>query len=386
MEKKIYMDNAATTRVDPRVVEAMNPYFSEKFGNTMSLHSFGQEAKTVLDRSRRAVAETIGAKAEEVIFTGSATESNNFALKGIAFANAEKGKHIIISAIEHPCIMESAAWLEKRGFRVTRIGVDRFGSVDPSDVADAIKDDTILVSIIHASNEIGTIQPIGEIGAICKERKVLFHTDATQTLGKIPIDVNELNVDMMTASAHKLYGPKGVGFLFVRRGIKIDPLLHGGGQESNLRSSTVNLPGIVGFAKACEISRDEMTSDNERIVGLRDKLISGIMEIDDVELNGHPEMRLANNINVRFFFVEGEALVIRLDMIGIAVSTGSACSSNKLQPSHVLMATGIKPQEAHGSLRISLGKWTTEEEVDHVLEVLPDTIEKLREISPFGKR
>ncbi len=380
------MDNAATTRVDPRVLEAMNPYFSQKFGNTMSLHSFGQEARMTLDRSRRSVAETIGAKAEEVVFTASATESNNFALKGVAFANTEKGKHIIISAIEHSCIMESAAWLEGCGFEVSRVGVDRFGLVNPSDIAKAIRDETILVSVIHASNEIGTIQPISEIGAICKERGVLFHTDSTQTMGKMPINVGELNVDMLTASAHKMYGPKGVGLLFVRRGIKITPLLHGGGQEFNLRASTVNLPGIVGFAKACEISRDEMASDNERILRLRDRVISGIMKIDDVELNGHPEKRLANNINVRFSFVEGEALVIGLDMLGISVSTGSACSSNKLQPSHVLMATGIKPQEAHGSLRISLGKWTTEEEIDYLLNVLPETIQKLREISPFKRR
>ncbi len=380
------MDNAATTRVDPRVVEAMQSYFSDKFGNTMSLHHFGQEAKVALDDSRRTVAGMIGSKPEEIIFTGSATESNNFALKGVAFANTERGKHIIISAIEHPCIMESARWLEKRGFKITRIGVDRFGSVNPDDISKAIRDDTVLVSIIHASNEIGTIQPISEIGAVCKKRGVYFHTDSTQILGKNPINVKELNVDMLTASAHKMYGPKGVGFLFLKRGIKIDPLLHGGGQESNMRSSTVNIPGIIGFAKACEISLNEMKKENERVTRLRDRLKEEVLKIDDSELNGHPEKRLANNLNVRFSFIEGESLVIRLDMEGVAVSTGSACSSNKLQPSHILLAMGIKPQEAHGSLRISLGRWTTDKEVDRFIEILTETIKKLRAISPFGRK
>ena len=377
------MDNAATTRVDPRVSTAMQPYFNNKFGNTTSLHSFGQEAKMALDESRKMIAGMIGSRVEEIIFTGSATESNNFVLKGIAFANASRGKHIIISAIEHPCIIESAAWLEKLGFDITRVSVDKFGLVDPSDIKDAIKKDTILVSVIHASNEIGTIQPISEIGAICREKGVYFHTDATQTLGKMPIDIRQLNVDMMTASAHKMYGPKGVGLLFLKRGVKIDPLLHGGGQESNMRSATLNIPGIVGFAKACEISLKEMGDDDKRISQLRDKLLNEIMKIEGVELNGHPEKRLSNNINVRFSCLEGESLVLQLDIFGIAVSTGSACSSHKLQPSHVLMATGIKQQEAHGSLRISLGKWTTEEEIDYFIKILPEAVEKLRKISPF---
>ncbi len=377
------MDNAATTRVDPRVSTAMQPYFNNKFGNTTSLHSFGQEAKMALDESRKMIAGMIGSRVEEIIFTGSATESNNFVLKGIAFANASRGKHIIISAIEHPCIIESAAWLEKLGFDITRVSVDKFGLVDPSDIKDAIKKDTILVSVIHASNEIGTIQPISEIGAICREKGVYFHTDATQTLGKMPIDIRQLNVDMMTASAHKMYGPKGVGLLFLKRGVKIDPLLHGGGQESNMRSATLNIPGIVGFAKACEISLKEMGDDDKRISQLRDKLLNEIMKIEGVELNGHPEKRLSNNINVRFSCLEGESLVLQLDIFGIAVSTGSACSSHKLQPSHVLMATGIKQQEAHGSLRISLGKWTTEEEIDYFIKILPEAVKKLRKISPF---
>lgn len=377
------MDNAATTRVDPRVSTATQPYFNNKFGNTTSLHSFGQEAKIALDESRKMIAGMIGSRTEEIIFTGSATESNNFALKGIAFANISRGKHIIISAIEHPCIIESAAWLEKLGFDITRVSVDKFGLVDPSDIKDAIKKDTILVSVVHASNEIGTIQPISEIGAICREKGVYFHTDATQTLGKMTIDIGQLNVDIMTASAHKMYGPKGVGLLFLKRGVKIDPLLHGGGQESNMRSATLNIPGIVGFAKACEISLKEMGDDDKRISQLKDKLLNEIMKIEGVELNGHPEKRLSNNINVRFSRLEGESLVLQLDIFGIAVSTGSACSSHKLQPSHVLMATGIRQQEAHGSLRISLGKWTTEEEIDYFIKILPEAVEKLRKISPF---
>ncbi len=385
MKKKVYLDHAATTPVDPRVQKAMEPYLSDKFGNTMSLHHFGQEAKIVLDESRRTVAGIIGAKPEEIIFTGSATESNNFALKGTVFANEGRGKHIIISAIEHPCIMESAKWLEKRGFEITRIGVDRYGMVDPLDIEKEIRKDTVLVSVIHASNEIGTIQPVFEIGAICKNKGVRFHTDATQTLGKIPINVNEMNVDMITASAHKMYGPKGVGFLFLKRGLKIDPLLHGGGQESNMRSSTVNVSGIAGFAKACEISSIEMNKENERISRFRDKIIEGVLKIQDSNLNGHPEKRISNNANFWFSFIEGESLIIRLDMMGVAVSTGSACSSNKLQPSHVLLATGIEPHQAHGSLRVSLGRWTTEEDVDYFLEVLPQSIDQLRKISPFGR-
>jgi len=383
-KNRIYLDYAATTPVDPKVTKTMLPYFSEKFGNTMSLHSFGQEVKQVLEESREVVAGLMKAQATEIIFTSSATESNNLALKGIAFANKDKGQHIIISSIEHPCIMESAKWLEKRGFEITRLKVDKCGLVDPEDVKKAIKKNTILVSIMHANNEIGTIEPIEEIGKICKERDVYFHTDASQSFGKIPIDVNKMNIDLLTASSHKMYGPKGAACLFIKENVKIEPLLHGGGHESGLRSSTVNVSAIVGFTRACKICEKEMKKEAEKQIKLRDKLIKGVLEkIEFSHLNGHPKKRLPNNTNFSFSFVEGESLVIQLDLLGIAGSTGSACSSAKLEPSHVLLAIGLKHQEAHGSLRLSLGRWTTEEEINKVLEILPEAIKKLRKISPF---
>jgi cysteine desulfurase len=382
--KRIYLDYAATTPVDPRVLRTMELYFSEKFGNTMSLHSFGQEAKTALEESREIVADLIGAKPSEVIFTSSATESNNLALKGVAFANRKKGNHIIISSIEHSCIMESAKWLESQGFEITRLKVDKYGLVDPEDVKKAIKKETILVSIIHASNEIGTIEPIEEIGKICKERRVYFHTDAVQTFGKISIDVNKMNIDLMTVSSHKMYGPKGVAALFVREGVKIEPILHGGGHEMGLRSSTVNVAGIVGFAKACKICKKEMEKESKRLTKLRDKLVKGVLEkIPDSHLNGHPTKRLPNNANFWFEGVEGESIVIQLDLLGIAASTGSACSTEKLEPSHVLLAIGLKPEQAHGSLRLSLGRWTKERDINYVLKVLPKVIKRLRKISPI---
>jgi cysteine desulfurase len=382
--KRIYLDYAATTPVDPRVLKAMEPYFSEKFGNTMSLHSFGQEAKTALEESREIVADLMGAKSSEVIFTSSATESNNLALKGVAFANRNKGRHIIISSIEHPCIMESAKWLERQEFEITRLKVDKYGLVDPEDVKKAIKNETILVSIMHANNEIGTIEPIEEIGKICKERGVYFHTDAAQSFGKISIDVNKMNIDLLTTSSHKMYGPKGAACLFVREGTKISPLLHGGGHERGLRSSTVNVAAIVGFAEAVKICKKGMKGEAQRLTKLRDKLIKGVLEkIDNSYLNGHPTQRLPNNANFSFSFVEGESIVIQLDLLGIAASTGSACATAKLEPSHVLLAIGLKPQEAHGSLRLTLGRWTTEKEINYVLKVLLEIIKKLRKISPF---
>lgn len=379
---KIYLDYAATTPVDPRVLKAMLPFFSEKFGNTMSLHSLGQEAKEILEESREKVANFIGAKLEEIIFTSSATESNNLALKGIAFAHRERGNHIIISAIEHPCILESARWLETQGFQITKIKVDKYGLVDPEDVKKAIKKETILVSIMHANNEIGTIEPIEEIGKICRQRGIIFHTDAVQTLGKIEVNVEKLNVDLLSGSSHKIYGPKGVGFLYIRKGTKILPLLHGGGQEFGLRSSTVNLPGIVGFAKAIEICQKEMKKESERLRKLSEILIKGIKEkIEGSRLNSHPAKRVPNIVNFSFEKIEGESLVLRLDMEGILVSTGSACSSAKLQASHVLLAIGLPPALAHGSIRFSLGRWTKEEDVYYLLEVLPKVVKDLRKIS-----
>jgi len=409
----VYLDYAATTPVDPRVLKTMLPFFSEKFGNTMSLYGLGQEAKQALEESRETISDLIKAKPEEIIFTGSATESNNLALKGIAlarrsfseggFANKNKGGHIIISQIEHPCVMESAKWLEKQGFEITRLKVDKYGQVNPDDVKKAIRKNTILVSIIHASNEIGTIQPILEIGKICRQKGVYFHTDAAQSFGKIPINVNKMNIDLLTASSHKMCGPKGAALLFVREGIRIEPLLHGGGQEMGLRSSTTNVPAIVGFAKAAKICQKEIhpvksakggakqfngvKKESQRLIKLRDKLIKGVLEkIDNSHLNGHPEKRLPNNANFWFKFVEGESIVIQLDLSGISASTGSACSSAKLEPSHVLTAIGLKPQEAHGSLRLTLGRWTKEKDIDYVLKVLPRVIKNLRKISPFKNK
>jgi len=383
--KQIYFDYAATTPTDPRVNKAMESFFKEKFGNTMSIHGFGQEAKIALEKSRETVADLINAKPNEIIFTGSATESNNFALKGVAFANKNKGKHIIISQIEHPCIMETADWLERQGFKITRLAVDKYGLVNPLDVKKAIRKDTILVSIIHASNEIGTIQSIGKIGKICRSKRVYFHTDVVQSFGKIPIDVDKMNIDLLTASSHKIYGPKGAACLFVKEGIKIEPILHGGGQEMGLRGSTSNVPAIVGFAKACEICKKEMKEETQRLIKLRDKLIKNVLKIERTYLSGHPEKRLPNIVNFWFSFIEGESLVVRLDLKGIAVSTGSACSSAKLEPSHVLLAIGLKPQQAHSSLRVSLGRLTTEKEIDYFIKVLPDIVKNLRRISPFKK-
>lgn len=385
--KNIYLDYAATTPVDPRVLKAMLPYFTEKFGNSSSLHSFGQEAKEDLEKSRETIANSLGAKPEEIIFTSSATESNNLALKGVAFANKNRGKHIIISSIEHDCVFNSAKWLQKEGFDVQIITVDKYGFVSTEEIKKTIRNDTILISIIHANNEIGTIQPIEEIGRICRERGVFFHTDAAQSFGKMPFNVNKMQIDLLTASSHKIYGPKGAAILYVREGVRIEPILHGGGHEFGLRASTINVPAIVGFAKAAEICQKEMKKEGQRLIKLRDKLINNIFKkIPLSSLNGHPKSRLPNNINLRFAFVEGESIVMQLDSYGVAASTGSACSSAKLEPSRTLLAIGLKPQEAHGSLRLSLGRWTTEKDINYVIKILPKIIEELRKISPFKNK
>ena len=384
--KYVYLDYAATTPMDPRVIEVVTRHLNETYGNASSLHTLGQIAHQVLEESREIVADLIKVKPNEIIFTSSATESNNLALKGIAFANRKKGNHFIISQIEHPCIMECSKWLETQGFEVTRLSVNKYGLINPEKVKKAIRKDTILVSIIHASNEIGIIQPIKEIGKICKEKGVYFHTDAAQSFGKIPIDVNKMHIDLLTASSHKMYGPKGAACLFVRKGTKIEPLLHGGDHEAGLRSSTINIGAIVGFAKASEICKKEMKKEAQRQTKLRDKLIKGVLErIKGSQLNGHPKKRLPNNTNFSFSFVEGESLVIQLDLSGIAASTGSACSSAKLEPSHILLAIGLRPEQAQGSLRLSLGRWTTEKEINYLLKILPGIIKKLRKISPFKK-
>ncbi|MGD9130337.1 MAG: cysteine desulfurase NifS [Candidatus Bathyarchaeota archaeon] len=382
---KVYMDYAATTPVDPRVLKAMKPYFSEKYGNSVSLHKQGREAKEAAEQSRKTIAAMMNAKPNELIFMSSATESTNMALKGIAFANRKKGKHIVTSKIEHHCVLEPARWLEKQGFKITRLPVDKFGSVDTNQLEKAIRKDTILVSIMHANNEIGTIQDIETIGKICEEKGVYFHSDAAQSFGKIPVDVKKMNIDLLSISSHKMYGPKGVGGLYIRKGIKIEPLLHGGGHEFRKRSSTVNVAGIVGFAEAARIQKQEMASDAEKQIGLRDKLINELLKIEDAQLTGHPTKRLPNNASFWFAYIEGESLLLQLDMNGVSASTGSACSSASLEASHVLLAIGLKPQEAHGSLRLSLGKYTTNEDVDYVLKVVSKAVERLREISPFRK-
>jgi cysteine desulfurase len=381
--RRIYLDHAGTTPVRKEVLDAMQPYFSEKYGNPSSLHSFGRESSKAMEDSRAAIAKLLGVSGNEVYFTSGGTESNNLALKGIAFANKGKGKHIITTAIEHHCIMHAAEWLKQNGYDVTFLPVDKYGLVEPGAVEKAIRKDTILVSVMCANNEIGTIEPINEIGKVCKEKGVCFHTDAVQAFGKIPLDTK--NVDVLSASSHKLYGPRGVGLLMARSGVKIEPLLHGGGQERGLRSGTENVAGIVGFAKASELAFKELKAEMPRQQKMRDKLVKGALKIENSYLNGHPEKRLPHNAHFGFKFIEGESLILMLDDKGIAASTGSACSSKSLEPSHVLLAIGLKHEEAHGSLRFTLGRQNTDADVKYVLEVLPEVIKKLRAISPFKK-
>jgi cysteine desulfurase len=384
---RIYLDNAATTRVAPEVIQAMLPCFDEIYGNPSSLHSFGLDAKNVIEASRQKIAVFINAQPDELIFTGSGTESNNTVIKGIALSLRDRGDHIITTAIEHHAVHEALHFLEKEGFKVTYLLNDDTGLVDPGDLKRAITKRTILVSVMHANNEIGTIEPVKELGAVCREAGVYFHTDAVQTFGHIPIDVKAMNIDLLSASAHKLYGPKGTGLLYVRKGIDMTPLLHGGDQEKKRRASTHNTPGIAGLGKAVELAAREMEDETAREIRLRDRLISALLEaIPESKLNGHRELRLPNNINMSFAHAEGEAILLHLDMEGIAASTGSACTSSSLEPSHVLAACGRKGELAHGSLRLSLGRTTTEEELDRVINVLPPTIERLRAMSPSYKK
>jgi len=381
----IYLDNAATTAVDPRVLKTMQPYFSKHYGNASSLHGFGQRARAAIGDSRKKIAMLINAEPEEIIFTSGGTESNNLAIKGLAWARPNK-KHIITSAIEHDAVLRPCEWLRKQGYEITVLPVDKHGLVDPKAVERAIRHDTLLVSIMHANNEIGTIQPIEKIGAICKAKDVYFHTDAVQTFGKLPVDVDALYADLLSASSHKINGPKGVGCLYVRKGVPLVPLLHGGGHECGLRSGTENVTGIVGFGEAAAIAKKEMKTDAKRLTALRDKLIKEALKIPDSWLNGHPKQRLPGNANFGFRYIEGEALILQLDINGIAVSTGSACSSKSLEPSHVLLALGLKHEEAHGSLRVSLGKFNKRSDIDALLKALPKTVERLREISPFKRK
>jgi cysteine desulfurase len=384
--RRIYLDHAATTPTRPEVVKAMLPYFTDAFGNPSSIYSYGKEARGAVEEARTKVAELIGARSEEIIFTSGGTEADNYALKGVAYANERKGNHIITTSIEHHAVLEVCKFLEGRGFRITHLPVDKYGLVDPGDVKKAITGKTILISVMHANNEVGTIEPMEEIGKIAREAGVYFHTDAVQTVGHIPVNVDKLKVDLLAISAHKFHGPKGVGALYVRKGTRLIPFMHGGGQEKRRRAGTENVSAIVGLGKAVELAGREMGKEAERLAYLRDKLIKGLMEkIDHIRLNGHPMTRLPNNVNVSTDFVEGESLLLSLDLEGICASTGSACSSASLEPSHVLLALGVPAEQAHGSLRFTLGRENTELDVERVLEVLPGIVTRLRAMSPLLK-
>jgi cysteine desulfurase len=386
MVKRIYLDYAATTPVDPEVVKEMLPFFTEKYGNPSSVHSCGSEVRDALEKARVKVAGMIGAHPTEIVFTSGGSESNNLALKGMVEASKGKQNHIITSTLEHHSVSETCKFLAEAGSQVTYVPVDRYGMVDPFDIKKAINKNTLIVSIMHANNEVGTIQPIEEIAKICREAGVYFHTDSVQTSGHIPIDVKKLDVDMLSMSAHKLYGPKGVGALYIKDGVKPVPLIHGGGQEQGRRSSTENVPGIAGFGKAAELASEEMGPEMQRIIKLRNELIDGLTQrIKDTALNGHPEKRLPNNVNVSIAAIEGESVLLNLDLEGICVSTGSACSSGDSEASHVLLAMGIPPEQARCSIRLTLGRWTTEQEIQRVFESLPRIVARLRAMSPLYK-
>lgn len=384
MKKTIYMDNAATTATRPEVLEKMLPYFTEHYGNPSSIHSVGRDARKAVEAARRQVAEAIGAEPREIYFTAGGSESDNWAIRCAAAALEKKGKHIITSAIEHHAVLHTCAAMEKQGYRITYLPVDGDGLVNPEDVRKAISDDTVLITIMMANNEIGTLQPIQEIGRIAKEAGVLFHTDAVQAVGAVPIDVNSLNVDMLSMSGHKFHGPKGVGALYIRKGVKIGNLIYGGAQERGLRAGTENLPAIVGMGEAIELAVRELPEYTKKMTELRDRLINGILaEIPECRLNGHRTMRLPANVNVSIRYIEGEALLMRLDLAGIEGSSGSACTSGSLDPSHVLLAIGLPHEIAHGSLRLSLGTENTDEDVDTVLRELPGIVKNLRAMSPL---
>lgn len=385
MTKRIYMDHAATTPLHPEVLAAMMPYLTELYGNPSSIHSFGRETRQAIDTARDTIAENLGAvDASEIIFTGSGSESDNFAIKGTALALKEKGNHIITSAIEHHAVLDTCKWLEKQGFRVTYLPVDAYGLVDPARAAKAITNETILMSVHYANNEIGTIEPIEELGEIARAKGILFHTDAVQAIGSLPLRLKDMPVDMVSFSAHKFYGPKGIGGLYLRNGTRPIQLIHGGAQERNRRAGTENVAGIVGMAEALKLALNGMEDRNIRIAELRDRLIQGVFnQIDHVRLNGHPARRLPGNSSFCFQYIEGESLLLNLDLQGIAGSSGSACTSGSLEPSHVLLALGLSHEIAHGSLRLTLGSATTSEEIDHILAVLPGIVAKLRDMSPL---
>ena len=385
--KMIYLDHAATTATDPEVLEAMLPYFHEHYGNPSSIYSMSRVSKNAIENAREIVANALGANPKEIVFTSSGSESDNFAIKGVALAKQQKGNHIITSSVEHHAVLYTCKFLEKNGFTVTYLPIDQDGIVKLDELEKAITPQTILITVMHANNEIGTIQPIRQIGEIARKNGITFHTDAVQTFGHIPVNVDNLNVDILSISGHKFYGPKGVGALYIRKGIKITPLIHGGDQERRRRASTENVPGIIGLGKAVEIAGKVMKSEAIRQTKLRDEFIRAILDnIDDARLNGHPSLRLPNNVNISFEGIEGESILLNLDIERIAASTGSACSSSSLEPSHVLLSIGLTHEFAHGSVRFSLGKQTTKDELDYVVEALPGIVKKLRAMSPLYKK
>ena len=385
--RTIYLDHAATTPVKPAVMDAMRPYYTEHFGNPSSIYGIARESKNAIETARAQVAGALRAEPDEIYFTSGGSESDNWAIKGVAFANRKKGNHIITSAIEHHAVLHTCQFLEKEGFSVTYLPVDRFGLVDPAELEQAITDKTILVSVMYANNEIGTIEPVAELGAIARKHKVPFHTDAVQAIGNVQIDVKAQNIDLLSLSAHKFYGPKGCGALYIRKGVKIDNLIHGGGQERRRRAGTENIAGIVGLGTAIELATADIPGHNARIAAMRDRLLKGILDtIPSARLNGHPKKRLPGNLNVSFEFIEGESMLLWLDDEGICGSTGSACTSGSLEPSHVMLAIGLPHEVAHGSLRLTLGDTNTEQDVDRVLDVLPGVVAKLREMSPLYHR
>ena len=384
MNEIIYFDNAATTPIRPEVYDAMRPYIESCYGNPSSVYKLARESKKAIDLARKQVADAINADSGEIFFTGCGSESDNWAIKGVALALKDKGKHIITTNIEHHAILHTCEFLEENGYEVTYLPVDEYGRVSAEDVEKAIRDDTILVSVMTANNEIGTIEPIKEIGAVCREKGVYFHTDAVQAVGHIKIDVKEMNIDLLSLSGHKIGAPKGIGALYIRKGVKIKNLIHGGQQEKGKRAGTENVIGIAALGKAIELAVSEMEDTTERLKYLRDKIINGVLKnIEYSRLNGHPEERLPGNVNISFEFIEGESMLLMLDAKGICASSGSACTSGSLDPSHVLLAIGLPHEKAHGSLRISLGYQNTEEEVDKLLEVLPPIVQRLREMSPL---
>ena len=380
----IYLDNAATTQMRKEVLDEMLPYFVESYGNASSIYSLGRKNKAVLDEKRAQIANILGAKDREIFFTSGGSEADNWAIKGVMFANRAKGNHIITTKIEHHAILHTCEYLEKNGFEVTYLPVDENGLVSLKDLENAIRPTTVLITVMFANNEIGTIEPIKEIGEIARKHKIYFHTDAVQAVGHLPINVQDLNIDLLSFSGHKFNGPKGVGALYIRSGVKIDSLIHGGAQERGKRATTENIAGIVGMAKALELATKDMEKDNKRILELREYLINGIFErIPHVILNGDRQKRLPSNVNFSIKYIEGESLLLMLDMMGICASSGSACTSGSLDPSHVLLAIGLPHETAHGSLRLSLGKDTKKEEIDKVLEVLPNIVKRLRDMSPL---